>query len=55
MNCPKCGYENPENAVECADCGVIFSRISFELEPLGEEQGSMGEGAHGRMGVWGKS
>jgi hypothetical protein len=28
MNCPKCGYENPDSSVECTDCGVIFSRIA---------------------------
>ena len=38
MICPKCGYENPDSAVECVDCGVIFSRIAFEIEAIGEEQ-----------------
>ncbi len=45
MNCIKCGYENPDGAAECADCGVIFSRITHSELPS-----SMGEGAHGSMG-----
>jgi hypothetical protein len=28
MKCPKCGYQNPDSAIECSDCGVIFSRIA---------------------------
>jgi len=39
MTCPKCGYENPDGAVECADCGVIFSRMAHSELPS-----SMGEG-----------
>jgi hypothetical protein len=45
MLCPKCGYENIDSAVECADCGVIFSRIAVPGQaPV------LGEGAHRRMG-----
>jgi transcription initiation factor TFIIIB Brf1 subunit/transcription initiation factor TFIIB len=25
-NCPKCGYKNEENSVECSSCGVILNR-----------------------------
>ena len=27
MNCPKCGFEQPDGGVECARCGIIFSRF----------------------------
>ena len=26
-NCPKCGFEKPENSESCVKCGVIFSKI----------------------------
>lgn len=40
MNCPRCGYENPDDALECVDCGVIFSRIAVpELAPPGTDEG----------------
>ena len=47
MNCPKCGYENPDSAIECTDCGVIFSRVAVPVQPMevGEgERGGVGEG-----------
>ena len=25
-NCPKCGYKNEENSVECLSCGVILNK-----------------------------
>lgn len=28
MTCPKCGVENARNAVECASCGVVFSKVT---------------------------
>lgn len=48
MNCPKCGYTNPDNALECVDCGVIFSRIASQERPAREgerESGGLGESA----------
>ena len=47
MNCIKCGYENPDGAAECADCGVIFSRIVDSKLPAREGErvsGGVGEG-----------
>jgi len=26
MNCPKCGFEQPDGGVDCARCGVIFAK-----------------------------
>lgn len=31
MNCPKCGFEQPAERVECARCGVIFAK--WETSP----------------------
>lgn len=42
MNCPKCGYENPDGAIECTDCGVIFSRIAAPRQPTGEAERESG-------------
>ncbi len=33
MKCPKCGFEQNDQAVECMRCGVIFSRIRKVQEP----------------------
>ena len=27
MNCPKCGFEQPDGGVECVRCGIVFSRF----------------------------
>ena len=53
MNCPKCGYVNPEDSLECIDCGVIFSRIAFEIEPVGElpYASGLGNGESGKRGI----
>ena len=24
--CPKCGKENPTNAIDCGHCGIVFSK-----------------------------
>jgi len=45
MNCPKCGFVNPDNASECANCGVIFSRIAGPEGPPGA--GEWGNGGVG--------
>ena len=45
MTCPKCGYTNPDSSIECADCGVIFSRIAVPVQPMG-----VGERVSGREG-----
>lgn len=26
MKCPNCGYEGPDNALECAQCSIVFSK-----------------------------
>ena len=31
MHCPKCGFEGPPGALECAHCGVIFAKLA-EIE-----------------------
>ena len=28
MPCPKCGFENPDGAQDCARCGVIFAKLT---------------------------
>ena len=28
MNCPKCGHENPDGAIECMKCGIVFSKFT---------------------------
>jgi hypothetical protein len=28
MRCPKCGFEQPDTAVECARCGVVFAKVA---------------------------
>lgn len=30
--CPKCGFGNPEGALECLRCGIIFSKYEAYLE-----------------------
>ena len=30
--CPKCGFGNPENALECLRCGIIFTKYEAYLE-----------------------
>jgi predicted Zn finger-like uncharacterized protein len=30
--CPKCGFGNPEQALECLRCGIIFSKYEAYLE-----------------------
>lgn len=32
QRCPKCGFEQPADAVECLRCGVIFARIKARNE-----------------------
>ena len=27
MQCPKCGFDQPEGAVECLSCGVVFEKL----------------------------
>jgi hypothetical protein len=31
--CPKCGFEEPENATECARCGIIFGKWREDAPP----------------------
>ena len=47
MICPKCGYTNPDSSIECADCGVIFSRIVVPVQPMGVGEGGMQPGEPG--------
>lgn len=37
MQCPKCGFEQPEGGAECARCGVLFAR----LEEIQRERGKL--------------
>ena len=36
MICPKCGWNQPEGEIECARCGVVFSRWSLRPAPEGQ-------------------
>lgn len=33
MQCPKCGFEQPDGAVECAKCGVIIAKAMRPASP----------------------
>ncbi len=33
MNCPKCGFAQPDGSVECSSCGVIFSKWESSPSP----------------------
>lgn len=32
MKCPACAAENPDGALECAACGVIFAKLKEKKE-----------------------
>lgn len=32
MKCPACAAQNPEGALECAGCGVIFAKLKEKKE-----------------------
>jgi len=40
--CPKCGFEEPESATECARCGVVFNKIVADRRPQEREHGRAG-------------
>ena len=40
MECPKCGFEQDDQGVECLRCGIIFSKINKSQEPIDEPDDS---------------
>lgn len=51
MTCPKCEFENPPKALECAQCGVIFAKAtsarSIEPRPYVIEEERVADGRIG--------
>jgi hypothetical protein len=51
MTCPRCEFENDANALECAHCGVVFSKITqgrrFEPRPYVIEEERVADGRIG--------
>lgn len=45
MKCPSCGAKNPDAAVECGACGVVFTK----WRELKEKERREGEAALARM------
>lgn len=38
MKCPNCGYEGPDDALECAQCSVVFSKWNAREERNNQPQ-----------------
>jgi hypothetical protein len=52
MPCPKCGFENGRGAIECARCGIVFSKLTREapapvLRPYVVEEERIADGRIG--------
>jgi len=33
MLCPKCGFDQPSTAVDCARCGIVFAKYHRDTPP----------------------
>ena len=40
MNCPKCGFEQPDGGMDCLKCGIIFSKFQARQTPNTHAEGT---------------
>ena len=52
MPCPKCGFDNARDAIECARCGVVFAKftrdVSLPIRPYVIDEEHVADGRIGR-------